>query len=95
MRVKSFVRSLLVTSMVSFAAPLFLIGAIIVMLTAVAHVPNLETLGQVAIQQVFKFLAVFGNGNAIEGALVIALTCGLVGALFDTYAYCNRSLRSS
>jgi len=34
-----------------------------------------------------SFLAVFGTGSPLEGVLVIGMTCSIVGALFDTYAF--------
>jgi hypothetical protein len=54
------------------------------------QIPIAPNLGQVLVNQVAQFLQVFGTGNAIEGALVIATTCSLVGILFDTYAFYNR-----
>ncbi len=83
----AFLRSLLLTSTFSFAAPIVLIGFTFIGLSLIGCVPVIEPLGQVGSGQIVTFLTVFGNGDALEGALVIGLTCGLVGALFDAYAF--------
>jgi hypothetical protein len=33
------------------------------------------------------FLYTFGGGCPFQGMLTIAIVCGFVGALFDTYAF--------
>ena len=83
----AFIRSLLLTSTFSFASPLILIGMVLALLSTVEQVPALSTIAQVSDEKLLQFLAVFGNGDAFQGALVIGLTCGLVGALFDAYAF--------
>lgn len=83
----AFVRSLLLTSTFSFAAPIFLIGIGLALLSAIEQVPSLTTIAQVGAAKLLQFLAVFGSGDSFQGALVIGLTCGLVGTLFDAYAF--------
>lgn len=94
MRSKPFLVSLLLSALVSFIAPLMLIGFIVVCLALAAYIPGMTSISQIATAQILKFLTVFGTGDAISGAVVIALTCGLVGSLFDTYSYYYRSLRN-
>jgi len=94
MRSKTFLRSLVVTSFLSFVAPLLLIGVLVIVLGLAAHVPGLGTASQVMTSQILLFLSVFGNGDEIEGAIVIALACMLVGALFDAYSFYYTSLRN-
>jgi hypothetical protein len=89
MRSKAFLHSLLVTSTLSFMVPIILISAVVMTLFLIMHIPIAESISQAMVQQVLQVLMVFGTGNAIEGAIVIATTCSVVGILFDTYAFCN------
>ncbi|PSB26280.1 hypothetical protein [Stenomitos frigidus] len=92
----AFIRSLLLTSTFSFASPLVLIGIVLALLSAIAQIPLMTAIAQVAAEKLLQFLAVFGSGDSFQGALVIGLTCGLVGALFDAYAfYRHQNLRDS
>jgi hypothetical protein len=70
--------------------PIVLISAIVMTLFLIMQVPITQSISQAMIDQVLQFLTVFGTGSAIEGALVIAATCSLVGIMFDTYAFHNR-----
>lgn len=83
----NFLRSLLLTSIFSFLAPILLIGAILVGLTALSYVPYLEAIAPAGVEQVSRFLAVFGSGSSPRGVLLIGTVCSLVGMLFDTYAF--------
>ncbi len=87
MTLSAFVRSLLLTSFLSFVAPLLLVSLVLIALYLAGSVPIAESVSCTITEQILEFLAVFGNGSAIEGTLVISTTCGLVGALFDTYAF--------
>jgi hypothetical protein len=90
----AFLRSLLLTSFLSFAAPVFLFGSVLMLLYLAGSIPITEAMSGAIAEQILKFLAVFGNGSAVEGIFVISLTCALVGALFDTYAfYRHQNLR--
>ena len=83
----AFIRSLVLSSTFSFASPIALIGIVLALLTAIKQVPLVAAIAQVAAEKLLQFLAVFGSGDSFQGALVIGLTCGVVGALFDTYAF--------
>jgi hypothetical protein len=83
----NFLRSLVLTTLLSFVAPIVLVSALLVFALGVGSLPGLESVGQVGTTQLLTFLAVFGSGSPLEGAVVIGLTCSLVGALFDTYAF--------
>ena len=88
----NFLRSLLLTSVFSFVAPIVLFGGALVSLSLIRYIPGLE--GKSIAEQILQFLATFGSGNSLRGLVVISLTCSLVGALFDTYAfYRYKSLR--
>jgi hypothetical protein len=82
-----FLRSLFLTILLSFVAPILLVTLLFAVICAIAYIPGLETTGQVAMTQLLNFLAVFGTGSPLQGATIIGLTCSLVGGLFDTYAY--------
>ncbi|GGA58162.1 hypothetical protein CYANOKiyG1_79370 [Okeania sp. KiyG1] len=84
-------RSLLLTSIFSFVTPILLIGASWTSFALISHFPSLRTIGQSGVTQIWHFLAMFGNGHPWQGCLVIAITCSLVGAMFDTYVFCQNS----
>jgi uncharacterized membrane protein len=91
-----FLRSLCLTSAISFALPLVLIGGTLTGFVLVAQIPLIDVLAQTGLNYFLQFLQVFGTGSALQGALVIGCVCGLVGALFDTYAfYRHHKLRQS
>ncbi|QLE58432.1 hypothetical protein [Nostoc sp. TCL26-01] len=83
----NFLRSLLLTIIFSFVAPLFLMGCMLLLLSAGSHVSLLQGVTEVIVARVLNFLVIFGSGSALHGILVISLTCSFVGALFDTYVY--------
>ncbi|MBE9008096.1 hypothetical protein IQ259_24300 [Fortiea sp. LEGE XX443] len=83
----NFLRSLLLTIIFSFVAPLFLVGGILLILSVMGYFPGLQTVTEASATGILHFLAIFGSGTPIRGLLIIALTWGFVGALFDTYAY--------
>lgn len=86
-----FLRSLLLTSILSFVTPIVLIGVGWTSLALISYLPSLQTIGQSGIAQIWDFLATFGDGHPWQGCLVIGVTCSLVGAMFDTYVLCHSS----
>jgi hypothetical protein len=83
----NFLRSLLLTTVFSFIAPMFLVGVVLVFLRLSGFVPGLQGLTEDVPSQILHFLATFGTGSPINGLFVISLTCAFVGGLFDIYAY--------
>ncbi len=83
----NFLRSLVLTIIFSFAAPLCLIGAVLLFLSLGGYVPLLGGLTEAIAHAILNFLGIFGSGSALHGNLVISLTCSFVGGLFDTYVY--------
>jgi hypothetical protein len=83
----SFLRSLLLTVIFSFLAPLFLVGGFLLLAAVVGYIPGLQGLTEAIASRIMHFLAAFGSGTPLRGILVICLTCSFVGALFDIYAY--------
>jgi hypothetical protein len=88
-------RSLFLTSIFSFLAPVFLIGTILASLVLLGYVPGLEVFGKVGVAQVAQFLKVFGSTSALRGLVTIGVVCSLVGVLFDAYNtfYRHQNLR--
>jgi hypothetical protein len=83
----SYLRSLLLAVLLSFIAPIALIGSAIVILLLIGSVPGFMFVGQACAAQLLYFLATFGNGSAWEGVIVIGCACAVVGGLFDTYIF--------
>jgi hypothetical protein len=83
----NFLRSLLLTIIFSFLAPIFLIGGGLLFLSLIGHFPGLQEFTETIATQIVHFLATFGSGTPLRGLFVISLTCSFVGALFDMYAY--------
>ena len=83
----NFLRSLVLSIIFSFVAPMFLFGSILFCLSLVGYIPGLQGVTEVITTVIMEFLAIFGSGTPVDGLFVICLTCSFVGALFDTYAY--------
>ncbi|AFY36010.1 hypothetical protein [Calothrix sp. PCC 7507] len=83
----NFLRSLLLTVIFSFVAPLFLVGGFLLILSLIGNLPGLQDVTEAIATQIMHFLATFGSGSPLHGIFVISLTCSFVGALFDVYAY--------
>lgn len=83
----NFLRSLLLTIIFCFVAPMFLVGACLLFLSLIGHFPGVQYLTVAYATHIMRFLATFGSGTPLRGMIVISLTCTFVGALFDTYAY--------
>jgi hypothetical protein len=83
----NFLRSLLLTIVFCFIAPMILMGVIFASLFTFAHFPGLRELSHAIANQILLFLSVFGSGVPLRGLIVISLTCSFVGGLFDTYVH--------
>lgn len=86
-----YLRSLFLTSLVSFLTPLLIVGSTIAGLMLIGLVPGLDGFSQRSSGVVLIFLQTFGSGKALEGSLVIGGACGVVGGLFDTYIFYHHS----
>ncbi|MBV8883775.1 MAG: hypothetical protein JO235_07200 [Chroococcidiopsidaceae cyanobacterium CP_BM_RX_35] len=92
----NFLRSVLLTIVLSFIAPVVLLGGVLIGLVMISYIPGIEAIAQSVAKQIQLFLAIFGSGNPFRGLGVIGITCSLVGALFDTYTfYRYQSLRDN
>lgn len=76
--------SLFLTTLVSFAVPVVFCTAILAGLIVLSHLPLISIWGESLYEQVWNFLAVFGEGSGSIGILTIALTCSIVGFLFES-----------
>ena len=83
----NFLRSLLLTIIFSFVAPMLLVGGGLFLLSLIGHFPGLQELTEAIATQIMHFLATYGSGTPLRGLFVISLTWSFVGALFDMYAY--------
>lgn len=83
----NFLRSLSLTIVLSFFAPIVLVAVLLATLSGIGCIPGFESAGEAGIAQLWEFLATFGTGCPVRGLMVIGCTCSLVGALFDTYAF--------
>lgn len=83
----NFLRSLILSIIFSFVAPILFFGGVLLILSLVSLLPALEGVADIIATQISKFLAAFGSGMPMQGLFVICLTCSFVGALFDTYVY--------
>ncbi|MGB3208494.1 MAG: hypothetical protein WBB28_26205 [Crinalium sp.] len=83
----SFVRSLLLTAILSFSTPVVVVGVMLAVLSLVAYLPGMEAIAQTGSSLILQFLAIFGSGCPWAGVFTIGLACSFVGGLFDTYAF--------
>lgn len=83
----TYFRSLLLTSILSFLAPMTLVGSAIALSLLVSTIPGLDAFGEAGFQTIRTFLSTFGAGDIWEGVFVIGFTCASVGALLDTYSF--------
>ena len=86
-RLPNYVRSLLLTVLISFVVPIAILGTSLAGLSISSHFPGVATIAQLTFHQMLIFLKIFGSGSAIDGLFIIGITCGVVGGLFDTYIY--------
>jgi hypothetical protein len=80
-----FFPSLLITVTMGFLAPVVVFGLILTMAAAVSVCTGIPV--EVLIQSLADFLKVFGDGRIWEGILVIAIACGFVGGIFETFNF--------
>ena len=83
----NFLRSLSLATVLSFFAPISIVAGFLTGTWLLTCIPGIGTIGQIATDMLLAFLYTFGGGCAFQGMLTIAIVCGFVGALFDTYAF--------
>ncbi|MCU0533219.1 MAG: hypothetical protein MUD14_04895 [Hydrococcus sp. Prado102] len=80
-------RSLLLTTLLSFTMPILLVSGTLAVSLALSYVPGLTSLGQIGASQILGFLTIFGSGYPIQGMLIVGLSWGMVGGLFELYNF--------
>ncbi len=86
-------RSIVLTSIISFVAATGLIGVITGFILLLGYVPGLTRFSTFALNQLSTILVVFGSGNPLVGLVLIGAVCSWVAALFDMYTvYRNQTL---
>jgi hypothetical protein len=78
-------RSLVLTAIFSFIAPVLLTIVLFAIARGWAYLPQQESLSQFAIAQIAYFLSIFGSGSQVQGVVLIGTVCSLVGVLFNAY----------
>ncbi len=78
-------RSLILTALLSFLAPILTVGFLLITLSVASYIPGLETIGQTSAAKILSFLTIFGSGCPLNGILIIGFTCASVGGLFKLY----------
>ena len=77
--------SLFVTIVMSSLAPVVICGLILAVCSVIWSCPGVTAV--VPRDGLKEFLQVFGNGSAVEGIMTIAITCGFVGGIFETFNF--------
>jgi hypothetical protein len=81
--VSNFLLSLTLAALMSFAAPVVLIGITLGILAIVSWFPGFLTLGNQGLLHLLEFLAVFGEGKPLQGIVTLGFTVSIVGVLLD------------
>lgn len=81
----SWLLSLLLTGFFGFTASCLVLTILLVTLQGLSLLPYIDSVGQTSSQSLTDFLAIFGQGQPLEGVLVISVTCSLVSLLFEIY----------
>jgi hypothetical protein len=76
--------SLSLTTLVSFATPVIFCTLILGCLALVSHFPIINIWAENFYEQLWNFLAIFGEGSGSIGILIIAVTCAIAGFLFES-----------
>ncbi|NLQ05221.1 hypothetical protein [Cylindrospermopsis raciborskii] len=90
----NFLRSVLLAIVLSFIAPILFVGFLLSCLCLFGLIPVLHGMTQDIPNDILNFLATFGTGSPLHGLLIIGLTFGFVGGLFDVYVYYRHQVLS-
>ncbi|MEL6441128.1 MAG: hypothetical protein AAFQ80_17970 [Cyanobacteria bacterium J06621_8] len=79
----NFFTSLLLAAIIGFAAPVILIGGMLGFLGFCSYLPGLFELSSQGTVDILDFLAIFGSGKYLQGAITLGLTFSTVGILLE------------
>ncbi len=92
--VSNFFLSLTLAALISFTAPVILVGFILALLLIASCFPALALWSNSGAVHIVEFLAIFGNGKPLQGILTLGLTVSIVGVSLDALNfYRYQSLR--
>ncbi|MEO0407241.1 MAG: hypothetical protein AAF289_07825 [Cyanobacteria bacterium P01_A01_bin.135] len=80
-----FAKSLLIAGLLGCSMPSLLIGAGLLSVLIIGHIPIAESICQFITVHIIDVLQVFGSGSLLQGIAVISVVIGGVGMLFSTY----------
>jgi len=90
------IAGLLLTTFVSFIAPVVAIGTILAGSYLVGWLPGFTVIGHIGSDSIVGFLTIFGSGLPINGMITIGLASAFVGALLELFSFCvHRSWHSN
>lgn len=81
-------RSLCLTSLLSFALPVLVLGVGVLSSIFISYIPKCATLGQAGVRLLLDFTAAFGEGHPLQGILWLGCTFSFVAVLFNACTTC-------
>ena len=85
--------SLFLAAVMSFSALAILVSCTLGFLTFISYIPGFFEISSLATNSVLNFLAVFGNGNPVEGIITLGLTLSIVAVLLDIFNFYRYPIR--
>lgn len=77
--------SLLLTIVMSGLAPVLVCGLVLTFCSVLWIIPGMTA--SILQEGLTEFLRIFGDGKVWEGILTIAIACGFVGGIFETFNF--------
>jgi hypothetical protein len=87
MIMSNLLRSLAMSTIVSFSLPMLAVGTLLLSLSLASHIPGVGFIGEMGSSQVLRFLTIFGSGYPLHGILSIGLAFAVAGSLFDLFNF--------
>lgn len=83
----SHLRSLALTSILSFSVPVALLGGGLGGLLMLHNLPGFQGVAQAGFEKLWAFLTTFGGGYGFQGIVIIGLTSSFVATLYGAYTF--------
>jgi hypothetical protein len=87
MIMSNLLRSLAMSTIISFSLPMLAVGTLLLSLSLASHIPGVGFIGEMGSSQVLRFLTIFGSGYPLQGFLSIGLAFAVAGSLFDLFNF--------